>query len=530
MHWQKTFALLLLMIITMTLTSCSGKPPAVKHIRYAVGAEPQTLDPRKSTGTPEANIEAQLYEGLTSLASNIPLPAAAERWEVSADGLVYTFQLRANAKWSNGDPVTARDFEFAWKSALDPKLASEYAYQLYYLKNGEAYNKGTASAADIGVKALSDHTLQVTLEQPTAYFLSLVAFHTYYPVHQASVEKNDKWAGDAKTIISNGPFKMINWIHNNKIELAKNEHYWDAAKVKMNNLDFILTENGSTELAMFENNQLDMGGNPPVPEIPRLLKEGKLQITPFLGTYFYCFNTTKAPFDNPKVRKALTLAIDRHSIIKNIAQGEQQPALAWVPTGLSDVAPTQDFRATGGNFFKDNDIAAAKQLLAEAGYPDGQGFPAVTLIYNTSESHKAIAEAIQEMWKKNLGIQINLANQEWKVFISSRHNGDYQIARHGWIGDYADPMTFIDMFTSDSGNNNAQYHNSAYDALVKTAKTTTDPVTRMKAMHDAEKLLMEDAVVMPIYFYTKLALVKPTVKGYTSSILGMVYLKEAYLE
>ena len=217
-------------------------------------------------------------------------------------------------------------------------------------------------------------------------------------------------------------------------------------------MEFFLTDSASTELAMFENNQIDMGSNPPVAEFPRLLKEGKLKIYPYLGTYFYCFNVAKPPLDNVKVRRALVLAIDRDAIIKNITKGEQQVALAWVPYGLPDAKAGDDFRRTGGDYFQDHDIAAAKRLLTEAGYPDGAGLPPITLIYNTSEGHKAIAEAIQEMWKKNLGVNITLTNQEWKVFLSTRSKGDYQVARHGWIGDYADPMTFIDLFESGGGN------------------------------------------------------------------------------
>ncbi|MDR3565461.1 MAG: peptide ABC transporter substrate-binding protein [Negativicutes bacterium] len=529
-RYKPFIALLALILVAVSLAGCGGKP-AVKHLRYSVGAEPETLDPRKSTGSPEANIEEQIFEGLTTLnAKDLPVPAVAEKWEVSADGLRYTFFLRGDAKWSNGDPVTAEDFEYAWKSALSPELGSKYAYQLFYLKNGEAYNKGEAPASAVGVRAVNPRTLEITLEEPTTYFLSLTAFHTYYPVHKSTAQTNEKWAADPKTFIGNGPFKVVSWAHNSKIEFAKNDFYWDAAKVKMTKMEFFLNDNANTELDMFENNQIDMGGNPPVAEFPRLLREGKLKVYPYIGTYFYSFNVTKPPFDNPLVRRAFALAIDREAIIKNITRGEQKAALAWVPFGLPDAKSDDDFRIKGGDFFKDNDSSAAQKLLADAGYPGGRGLPPVTLIYNTSEGHKAIAEAIQEMWKKNLGVSVTLANQEWKVFLSTRSKGDYQVARHGWIGDYADPMTFIDMFVSDGGNNDAQYKNPAYDRLVRLAKTTNDPAARMQAMHDAEKILMEDGVIAPIYFYTNAILAKPNVKGYIRSVLGQLYFKEAYIE
>lgn len=528
----KPFILLLAAVmLAATLAGCGGGKATVKHLRYSVGTEPETLDPRKSTGSPEAIIEAQIFEGLTTLSdNNTPQPAAAERWEVSADGLTYTFHLRAGIKWSSGDPVTAQDFEYAWKTALSPELGSKYAYQLFYLKNGEAYNKNQTTADAVGVRAVNDKTLEVKLEKATPYFLTLTAFHTYYPVHRATVQANEKWAAEPKTLIGNGPFRIAAWTHNSKLELVKNEHYWDNVKVKMAKLDMYLTDSATTELQLFENNQIDMGNNPPVSEIPRLQKEGKLKTFPLLATYYYCFNVTKPPFDNPKVRQALTLAIDRGAIVNNITRAGQIPALAWVPPSLADAKNGEDFRAIGGNFFKDNDVETAKKLLADAGYEGGKGLPPVTLIYNTSEGHKAIAEAIQEMWKKNLGINVSLSNQEWKVFINTRSKGDYQVARHGWTGDYLDPMTFIDMFVTGGGNNDAQYKNPAYDRLVALAKESNDQTVRMKAMHDAEKILMDDAVIIPIYFYTNSILVKPSVKNYSRTVMGVFYFKEAFIE
>lgn len=519
-------------LLAATLSGCltTGKGTG-KYLRYSAGTEPETLDPRKSTGSPEAIIETQIFEGLTTLSDkDAPLPAAADKWEISADGLVYTFHIRDAARWSNGDPVTAHDFEYAWKSALSPEFGSKYAYQLFYLKNGEAYNKGSRRADEVGVQAVDDHTLKVTLQRPTPYFLALTAFHTYYPVHRKTVQENSRWATDPRTIIGNGPFKVTVWVHNSKLEFAKNEFYWDAAKVRLSRMDFILTDSATTELAMFENNQLDLGGNVPVSEIPRLQKEGKLKIYPLLATYFYCFNVTKAPFDDVRVRKAFTLAIDRTAIVNNVSRGGQKPALAWVPYGLADAKAGNDFRQVGGDFFADNDVATAKRLLAEAGYPGGKGLPPVTLLYNTSEGHKAIAEAVQEMWKKNLGVEVSLSNQEWKVFLNARAKGDFQVARHGWTGDYLDPMTFIDMFTEDSGTNDAQYKNPTYEALVRQAKESNDQELRLRLMHQAENLLMEDAVLAPVYFYTNAVLVKPKVKGYIRSVTGLFYFKEAYVE
>ncbi|WP_371361973.1 Oligopeptide-binding protein OppA [Sporomusa rhizae] len=536
MSWKKLCSVMLVtMLFASLLVGCGSgttSNTATKSLRFSIGAEPETLDPRKSTGVPESTAQAQLYEGLAALDSKeTPIPATAERWEISPDGLNYKFYIRQNAKWSNGDPVTAHDFEYAWKEVLRPEFASKYALQLYYLKNGEAYNKGKATADQVGVKALDDKTLEVTLEAPTAYFLALTTFHTYYPVNKKIVSTNEKWAADPKTIIGNGPFKVSNWVHQSKLELVKNEHYWDIAKVKTDKVDLILTDNATTALSMFENGQLDFIDTPapPTSEVPRLAKENKLQVFPYLGTYYYAFNNSVAPTNNAKVRKALSLAIDREAIVKNVTKTEEVAAAAWIPPGLPDATAGEDFRKVGGDLVK-YDVAEAKKLLAEAGYPDGKGFPDLTLTYNTDDRHKAIAEAIQEMWKKNLGINVALTNQEWKVFINNRSQGNYQIARHGWIGDYPDAMTFSDLFIIGSGNNNIQYKNPEYDQLVKLAQSTGDQTVRMKAMHDAEKMLMEDAALAPIYYYTRPAVVKQNVKGYVRSITGLTYLKEAYVE
>jgi oligopeptide transport system substrate-binding protein len=533
MHKKLIASVIAAVVLCVALTGCGwfGGKQGGKYLRYALGAEPETLDPRKSTSIAASTVQAQIFEGLTAVdAANNPVAAAAQRWEVSPDGLKYVFFLRPDARWSNGEPVTAHDYEYAWKSTLSPELASSYAYQLFYLKNGEACNTGKIAADEVGVRAAGDYVLEVTLERPTPYFLSLVAFHTYYPVNKKIVAANEKWAANAKTLIGNGPFKVVKWVHDNKLEFAKNEYYWDAGKLRMDKLDFVLVDSAATVLTLFENGQVDMVENVPVTEIPRLEREGKLKIFPFLATYYYTFNVNQPPFDNAKVRKAFSLAIDRRSIIDRVLKGGQTPALALVPAGLPDAAPNEDFRAKGGDYFKDNDSAAARKVLAEAGYPDGRGLPAVTLLYNTSENHKLIAEAVQEMWKKNLGVAVELSNQEWKVFLDNLDKRNYQVARDSWIGDYADAMTFLELFESTNGNNVPGYKSAGYDALLKTAKETPDQAARMAAMHAAEQMLMDEAIIAPIYFYTNPMAVKANVKGYVRSVLGVIYFKEAYLE
>ncbi|HMM23014.1 MAG TPA: peptide ABC transporter substrate-binding protein [Selenomonadales bacterium] len=537
MNWKKTCALLLSLIFAASLVAgCGGgttAPATSQVLRVSAGAEPETLDPRLAIGLPEMQVLKQVFEGLCNQSSKGEIvPGAAEKWEVSPDGMKYKFTLRANAKWSNGDPVTAQDFEFAWKSALSPELASRYAEQLFPLKNGEAYNKKKVTADEVGVKALDDRTLEVTLEKPTPYFLFLTTFPTYFPVNKKVVTANEKWAGDPKTLIGNGPFKLTAWAHNSKLEFAKNENYWQKDVVKLEKVEFLIVDQGTTLLNMFENNQVDLttAPNPPASEMPRLIKEGKLQVTPYVGHYHYVINCKRPPLDNVKVRKALALAIDRTAIIDTLVKSGEQPAMAWVPLGLPDVAAGSEFRKVGGDFFKNNDVETARKLLAEAGYPDGKGFPEMTLLFNTDEQHKQIAEALQEMWKKNLGITLKLQNQEWKVYLQARAKRDFDLVRRGWIGDYLDPMTAMETMLGGNPNNNSEWQDPEYDRLVREAQKTADSQKRIQLMHDAEKVLMDDMPIIPIYFMMQKHMAKPYVKGYFLDGLGSLYLREAYID
>ncbi|HMM19757.1 MAG TPA: peptide ABC transporter substrate-binding protein [Selenomonadales bacterium] len=538
MSLKKLLLLALTGALALALTAgCGGdkkdaqsSAPA-KYLRYVVGAEPETLDPRKSNGMPEARIEVNIFEGLVTHDKDGKLaPGAAEKWTVSPDGKVYTFTIRANAKWSNGEPVTAQDFEYSWKKTLDPAFASKYAQQLYFLAGAEAYNTGKASADQVGVKSLNDKTLEVTLADPCPFFPSVLVHHAYYPVNKKADEANPKWAADAKTIVGNGPFMMKSWTHQSKIETVKNPNYWDAANVKMEQVDYLLTDNNSTALSMFDGNQADLViDNLSPTDIKRLLKEGKLKTMPYIANGYYCFNVQKAPFDNAKVRKAFSLAIDREAIVKNLDNGYAVGG-GFIPNGIPDAEPGSDFRKAGGDMVK-FDAAEAKKLLAEAGFPDGKGLPPITLIYNTNDIHKAIAEMIQEMWRKNLGVEVKLENQEWKVFLNNRQTGNYQVARHGWVGDYEDPLTFIGLFQSESGNNDAQYKNPEYDKMLAQSYTLQDPKARMKVFHDLEqKMVLEDTFVAPLYFSPQYFLAKPYVKGVTNVATGLSYFKYAYIE
>lgn len=493
-----------------------------QEIRIGNGTEPRELDPSTSTGVPESHIEDNLFEGLCAYDPFTlkPMPGAAESWQISADAKVYTFKLRKNLKWSDGKKLDAHDFVYSWRRALDPKTASEYAYQLYYIKNGEAFNKGKLKdAKQLGVVAKDAHTLVVTLEQPTPYFLNLTSFHTLYPVPRHVIAKHkQEWTKEGK-MVSNGPFKLAEWRLNKHIKLVPNEHYWDKGRIKIKTAYFMPIENENTEEKAFLSGQLHMTTTVPSIKIPHYKKlkqkdpkNAVYQSTPMLGTYFYRFNVTKKPTNDKRVRRALALTIDRRLIVDKITKGDQMPAWSFVPPDTAGYTYPR-------TFIKDSpskqDIAEAKRLMKEAGYPNGKGFPKIDLLYNTSEGHKKIAVAIQQMWKKHLGIEIGILNQEWKVFLNTVRALNYNISRAGWIGDYLDPNTFLDMYVTGGGNNDLGFSNKDYDKYIKMAAAEVNHAKRLEYFRQAEDILMEETAVMPIYFYTNNSLISPKVKMYS---------------
>lgn len=497
----KLILISIFIVYSFLISGCSDEAMTDDTVRYALESEPSTLDPAKSTALAESNVELALFEGLTRLDEHEqPQPAAAKSWDISPDGTEYTFHLRDNLLWNDGTPLTAHDFEYAWKRVLDPQTASENAYMMYPLNNGEAFFKQEVSADQVGVKALDDKTLYVKLKAPITYFLNLTAFHAYYPVPRHVVEKDPEiWAANDK-IVSNGPFVLTHWIHSNQLQFVKNDKYWDKDKVKLENMQWPISESQSTRVSMVESGQANITVEPPISEQERLTKEGLFKMSPYLGSYYYSFNTQKAPFDNPLVRKAFSMAVDREKLVNNVIKGGKEPAYAWVPPGLTNPVTKQDFRREGGNLVEYNP-QKAKELLSEAGYPNGEGLPPITILYNTNEMHKAVAEVIQAMWKENLNVNVELLNQESKVYLDARNTGNFQVARASWIGDYADPMTFMDVYLDE--NNDGQYHNPLYNDLVRKAQNTNNQEIRMQAMHEAEKILMDDAVVLPIYYTTQ---------------------------
>ena len=522
---------------TPTPTSEAAKPAVEQKIVYNIGADPKTIDPQLNSAVDGSTIITNAFEGLLRQDKDSKLVnGVAEKYEMSADGKSYKFTLRDNAKWSDGKKVVAADFEYAWKRALDPKVASEYAYQLYYLKNGEKYFTGKGTADEVGVKAIDEKTLEVTLEAPVPYFLSLTAFPTYYPVRKDVVEASpEKWALSPATYICNGPFKMSEWKEKESMTFVPNENYWDASNVKLKTLVVRLIDDEITYLNAFKSGEIDIIEAPPTTEIPSLLADGTGKIYPYLGTYFYIVNLSSTQVDpaaakvlkDPKVRRALALAIDKKAIVEKVSQGGQVPATSYVPKGIVD--------SQGIEFQKDYlpqtpNLDEAKKLLEEAGFKDGKGMPKITFTFNTSSGHQMIAQAIQDMWKTNLGIEIELKNEEWAVFQDTRNTFQYSIARHGWIADYNDPMTFLDMWVTGGGQNNAGYSNPEYDKLIAAAKIEADGAKRTEYLHKAEDILMQELPIIPIYFYTNVICADPTVKGFIKSPLGQMDFKDAYVE
>ena len=527
MKKSKFSVLALLMAIMLILAACnggsketsnekeggSGDSTKSKVLNVNNSSEPGSLHPANAQGTHESWILEHTFEGLTKKTEEGKIvPGAAKSWEISDDGLTWTFKLRDGLKWSNGDPLTANDFEYAWKYALKPETAADYAYQLYYLKGGEAYNSKKGKEEDVGVKATDDLTLEVTLEQPTPYFLDLTSFYTFYPIDKKVQEENPKWALDAKTHVSNGPFKLTEWKHKESLKIEKNENYYDKDKIKLDAVNFALIEDENTAWQMYQSGELDIAYPLPVDVQGQLVNSGDKEFKngAELAVYYYNFNTKVKPFNNAKVRKALSMAIERQKITENVAQGGQKPAFGVVPPGIPDASG--DFQENTGNLFKE-DVTEAKKLLKEGLAEEGmKELPEFSILYNTLDSHKKIAEAVQEMWRDNLGVKVTLENAEFQVKLDREKAGDFEISRAGWVGDYVDPMTFM-LWETDGAYNDAGWSNKEYDNLLKEAKSTMDPKERMDALHKAEKVLIEDMPILPVYFYTKPYMVKSNVTG-----------------
>ena len=517
------------------------------NVTVNFASEPMTMDPALNSTVDGGVMANHLFEGLMKwqdtgeeadgsdgTVDNAELTyGQAESYDKveNEDGTVtYTFHLRDGIKWSDGKDVTAGDFEYAWKRLVDPATAADYSYMLDSVVNANEIIAGEKDASELAAKAVDDKTFEVTITTDVPYFEEICAFPATMPVRQDIIEeKGDQWTFDPSTYISNGSYKLTEWTHNSQIVMAKNENYYDYENLGPDTITFKLMDDANAMLSGFKSGELDFIQDAPQAELPGLIASGDMKILNYLGTYYVCFQTQKAPFDNPKVREAFTLAVDRTYIVNKVTQSGQVEAGGYVPSGISD-ADGGDFRAEGGDYYKPTDAdyeancEKARQLLAEAGYPNGEGFPVVEYLYNTSDAHKAVAEALQNMWEQELGVTVTLNNQEWAAFLQTRKDGDYSIARNGWISDYNDPISFLDMWMTGGGNNDAQYANPEYDNIIKQAKATSDATERMKLLHQAEDILVgQDYVVNPLYFYTQKYMLADGIEGTYYCPLGYFF-------
>lgn len=560
-------------------------PPA--DFTFCNGDEIKTIDPARVTGAPEGRVVRALFEGLCRWHPKTlePIPGVAESWEISDDGLSYTFHLRKDALWSDGTPVTADDFAWSFRRFLHPETASEYAYELWYVVGAEQFTtaqvaegqavevellekpagalpfaggriergqllkanedfdppvytveidgkqqrfqKGAVTPgtidyrwllldfAEVGIRVVDRQKLVMRLEHPVPYFLNLMGFYPMFPVQRRCVETHGypAWT-KPDNFVGNGPF-VLKWRRiRDRIRVVRSPTYWNRNEVCLEVVDALPISSYATMLNLYMTGQADWITTVPPDVIPELMKrpQGDFRPAPFLGTYYYMLNTRKPPLDDPRVRRALALAIDKRQIVEKITRAGQRPARSLVPDELREYVDYEPAR------MEPYHAKRARELLAEAGYPGGRGMPKIDILYNTSEAHQAIAELIQAQWSRTLGIRTRLQNQEWAAYLSSRRQGKYQVARAAWIGDYLDPNTFLDMFVTDGPNNQTGWGNAEYDRLVERAQWENDIDRRMELFREAEQILMAEMPIIPIYFYVSTSMVRPYVKGFYPNI------------
>jgi oligopeptide transport system substrate-binding protein len=561
-------------------------PPA--DFTFANETEVQSLDWTKVTGVPEHRLIASLFEGLTRLDAKTvePLPGVAERWDISDNKKTYTFHLRKNARWSNGEPVTTADFMYSMRRFLDPMTAAEYAYQAWYLENARRYSLGAKgiSAGDpvevelnerpkdafkfsrnvvlhgkfvrmdgegkdrtfvveidgrerkfragtkddkaagieacnqvlldfreVGIKALDDYTLEMKLEQPTPYWLELLAYHALLPANPECIETHGSpgWTTD-ENIVTNGPYRVAFRRIRDRIRLEKNPYYWDPDRAQFEVIDALAVPSPVTMYNLYATGKIDWITDAPSLVQRELIRTGRASgeynPQPYLGTYYYLLNTKRKPLDDVRVRRALALALDREEIIRTATSSSEKPAYSLVPLGIPGYTPEK---------FGEENIKEAQRLLAEAGYPDGRGFPRLEILYNLPpETHKTIAQLVRKQWEKNLGIAVSTRNEEWGSYLNSVHQMQFDVARRAWIADYIDPNSHLDMMVTDGENNNTGWSNAEYDKLIEAARRETDEAKRFELFHKAERILMDDVPIIPLYYYVDRNIVRSDIRGF----------------
>lgn len=508
----------------------SGKErAAVQVLRKGNGAEPESLDPHRAESVTAANILRDLFEGLVLETEDGRLmPGAAASWEASADGLTYIFHMRPEGRWSNGDPVTAQDFVYGLRRSCDPATLNEYASILFPIRNAEAVVSGKLPPAALGVRALDDTLLEIRLAGPTPYFLGLLTHSTAYPVHRPSIGRYGAKFARPGMLVGNGAYRLEEWVVQSHIRLGRNTHYWDDAHTSIEEVWYYPIENGDAEVARYRAGELDFTQSVPLRQM-RWLREnlpGELRIAPYLGSYYFGFNTTRPPFrDNPQLRLALSMAVDRDILTQRVMGTGEQPAYGFVPP----VADYTGQRPAWAAWTQEQRNAEARRLYREAGYSEDNPL-VVEVLYNTEQNQKRIAGALAAMWKQVLGVRAKLLNQEWKVFLENRKRKVItQVFRSGWIGDYNDPYTFSQLMHSKNGQNGPGYSSAEYDRLLDEAAATADPAHRRMLLEAAERRLLADQPLIPLFFYASKRLVKPWVGGYQPNIMDHHHTKDLHI-
>lgn len=528
---------LVALLVALCVGACTASKSRVEQgaeqgiLHFANEAEPKGLDPHLITGLLEQRVLVSVLEGLVGLDHDLNvIPGVAHSWDVSDDRETYTFHLRPEAKWSDGSPLTAHDFVWSWRRILNPKLGAPYAYLLYVIENAEPYHKGDITDPEaIGVTAIDDHTLEVTLESPTPYFLSLQIHFTYLPVprqaitaHGGPTDRTNPWTQPGN-FLANGPFVLERWAPNEVIAVRKNPHYWDAENVQLNGIHFYPINDRNTEERMFRVGDLHLTSNVPPTKLDhyRENRPDDLLIAPVYGTYFYRFNIESSPLQDKLVRKALAMSINRQVICDMILRGGQKPADAFTPPDPNGYTPRASIPY---------DPERARELLAEAGYANGAEMPPVEILYNTDDVHREVAESIQAMWKDELGVDARLLNQEWKVYLRSMDQLDYSVARSSWFGDVLDPINFLECFTTGNGNNRTGWSNEEFDGLIAAAREEPDADDRAELLQQAEDILLDEAPIAPVYTFVTTQLRSAEVKGYKPNLLAHYSWKNIHLE
>lgn len=508
-----------------------GELADTQEMVFVLNNEPDGIDPNVTNNSFATPFLSNCFEGLVTYdEKGEVVPGNAESWESNDDLTVFTFHLREGLKWSDGTALTANDYVYSALRVLTPETTSQYVNMISdYVVNGQEFYDGTASAEDVGIKALDDNTLEFTLKAPCPYFIDLVSMWVYFPVQQATIEANgDKWTASAEAYVSNGPFKITEMNMGESMVLEKNENYWNAENVTLEKLTFRYVLDTSTALTAYESGEVDGVRTVPSSDLARLKAENAgLVSTPNYGTVYYDINCSKEPYDNPLVRKALNLAIDREALINNVAQVDGQPAYSFLAPGyVVDGKDVTEGRSDYG-LSSTADVEGAKAALAEAGYPDGEGFPTLQLSFYSDDNVKKIAEAIAEMWEKNLGITVEVSSAEWAVFYDAVQSGNYEVAAMGWSADYVNPMSFLPLLYTNDVTNNSFYSNPDYDAIVDQIKVEKDPAKFAELVLQADELVSAEYPVLGLYYKSNTYLIKDYIEGVYMVSSSNIYFQNA---